>query len=1038
MAGFSPLRPLNKIKMTKQHLLAVALLSVFAISVNAQSVSENAYLTGTTACGDPYAIPIDYSRFTYSWTDSEGVTHTSDFTQEATSWPQMKALIKELITNKEVPGMIKDPTHPDLLPTNGRRIAEVKKDASGNVTSTGVTFDPVTVNYKQKFADWDIAQAADYTPTYEGMTAVLVKMKNDAGQASKNSPVKTLMEDNVESMQVITDVMRVDGDRCGWVFTAKANLNKFFIMTKGKLRTTSERPFGWMFEQFSPADDHLVPTRAYEYMLSSGEYVIRHDCKSPITAYHPTVMGDDGSSQGYNSSIILFVDDNRFAALQADQLDATETLNGYKYNNHGAYPRKVNVGEDWSRDDRTSFIYYSEKYTPSFLFNTVHLTDVGVSVPDDDSNRCKVQLKWKTAISNYLKGTDKNEVYTLFRVVDGVKVPVADISELESTDGDLTKFTADGDCISINHINGEMTVNVYEELTYNYRSMSYLVEARVQDSMLSPVESGVVTVVLPGSSIFERCTLTIAQRPKSYFIHENVDGASADRNHYTHSFSLLNQTNYPHPLRAHHLSLPSDDGKNHYFTLLRATAKEINSEMFMDWEEVSTLEITRIEQQADGYTYFYGVQRRNEEDSVERAWFRSNIEEGATAILEPLDDENGSNEWFVSEFEEYTADNSHPDAYYYQLQTNIPITDEEGNSGYLTSSVFRIDIPHSQVSMDFTAITPESITNDPEVEVTESPRELTYDVVDNAKAQTYALTFFNDKARSTGMEFAVAERAQDGTYSETVINENGEYGDLSSIDPSTRLHSLPQYITDNYSHGVTVITDDEGNTYGSGRAYIPQDVTLTAQIDWIYISEGQYRVRASWQPVISEASEEYLIHNQNFNLWLAPHNVAPDDAGDDVWAALNFEQALDFNTPATSISRRSESSEDSEDTDAGGKIDYAFANQPDWEIGEDADPLAVYGVVRYYPQLKSSSAEAPLYAMTEARFSSYSFLTPESLTGAETIDTHIPVKIYSLQGDLLRSYDAVASHALKIDLFGLPAGIYVARVGSQIIKVMNR
>lgn len=68
--------------MLFNHYVKRRLLSAALITVMLAAVPSPASATIT-----------DYSSYTYTWTDAQGVQHTSNLAEVATSIPQMKAMI---------------------------------------------------------------------------------------------------------------------------------------------------------------------------------------------------------------------------------------------------------------------------------------------------------------------------------------------------------------------------------------------------------------------------------------------------------------------------------------------------------------------------------------------------------------------------------------------------------------------------------------------------------------------------------------------------------------------------------------------------------------------------------------------------------------------------------------------------------------------------------------------------------------------------------------------------------------------------------
>lgn len=159
-------------------------------------------------------------------------------------------------------------------------------------------------------------------PTENGHTVCLVKVKSNSETAptetSTYSDLTTIFNDYVESIEVLTDGLRVgeDGDRqAGTVFTYSGLLSKFFFIGKGKLAKFGyQAPFYGMFEEYSPTTtatgDEI--TDFYSKMLLGDSYGIVHDCSSVIYRKHQFSMSGNASDEEKSlTNLILYLPDER-------------------------------------------------------------------------------------------------------------------------------------------------------------------------------------------------------------------------------------------------------------------------------------------------------------------------------------------------------------------------------------------------------------------------------------------------------------------------------------------------------------------------------------------------------------------------------------------------------------------------------------------------------------------------------------------------------------------------------------------------------
>ena len=126
-------------KIVKRSLLALSL----------------AFLGSTSAAAQTTATDDVYLNNTYTWTSAEGVPVTSNFLEEATTLEQMKALVANVYSNKNIPGNHK----------SGSNISYELKSTSSFVTK------------------YNVAEG-DYKPNVDAATVLLVQMKDSYNGAA--------------------------------------------------------------------------------------------------------------------------------------------------------------------------------------------------------------------------------------------------------------------------------------------------------------------------------------------------------------------------------------------------------------------------------------------------------------------------------------------------------------------------------------------------------------------------------------------------------------------------------------------------------------------------------------------------------------------------------------------------------------------------------------------------------------------------------------------------------------------------------------
>ena len=218
-----------------------------------------------------------FSGKSYTWTDSEG-THTSYLNEPATTPEQMIAMLQKVYTDPEIPGNLKrgfSAYGTDAGETN----QAVYYQGVGGVQRTGTYVDAadsyvyddtygwgITGNinevqqssylawhnssspYVDYFAYYAALDKHQYTPDQEGLTLLLVELKDTYEDGSNNTiasgtydteydRLKAYFANTVKSVRIITQAKRTgEGVEAGTLFKIDCEkMNKFFLLAKGQL-----------------------------------------------------------------------------------------------------------------------------------------------------------------------------------------------------------------------------------------------------------------------------------------------------------------------------------------------------------------------------------------------------------------------------------------------------------------------------------------------------------------------------------------------------------------------------------------------------------------------------------------------------------------------------------------------------------------------------------------------------------------------------------------------------------------------------------
>ncbi len=238
---------------------------------------------------DPRDITIKDEAFfsgkDYTWTDSEG-THTSYLNEPATTPEQMIAMLRKVYTDPEIPGNLKrgfaadgsdtDETNQAVyysgvggVKMTGSYIANADSYEYEDIYGWGITGNVNEVlessylasdntNYIDYIATYAALDQEQYKPDNEGLTLLLVEMKDTYVDGSNNAirkattyateydRLKAYFANTVKSIRVITQAKRTgEGAGTGTLFKIDCDkMNKFFLLAKGQLHLDHNSYYG--------------------------------------------------------------------------------------------------------------------------------------------------------------------------------------------------------------------------------------------------------------------------------------------------------------------------------------------------------------------------------------------------------------------------------------------------------------------------------------------------------------------------------------------------------------------------------------------------------------------------------------------------------------------------------------------------------------------------------------------------------------------------------------------------------------------------
>ncbi|MDY3882038.1 MAG: hypothetical protein SOZ50_02030, partial [Sodaliphilus sp.] len=608
-----------------------------------------------------------YEGRTYTWTNANGGTVTSNLADPATDPRQIMALLKEVYTNKEIPGIWQCGYTAD-----GKREGTIDYTIDNGWYSNDPIYDAYGI------------LEGDYKPNEEGYTTLIVKVKDDWKPVMKQnlSQNETLnyIANSIESVQILTDGVYIpatgaDGKKNpnpGAVYRLSGNANRLFFMTKGRGRAVpgwnsyevirSYAPFNGMFEEYSPVavSGGQVVENFYTKLVDGDIFKVEHDCSSvPGNEHYFCMMGAKGTKKFDVTDLIVTIPDYRL--WYWNQRDKQGTSNMIYTN-------------------------YNKNYAPSLGLYGIQLKATATPAAGDEYT---VELKW-TSTLNEITG---NEIDQRFRV--WVRAEDGGLEPLLDTNGNQVEI-APGKTFQYNY-------NVKQG--FEGREITYVVSGQPTDAFFinyKEAYSNDDKVFIPGLDPDEGLRLNIGTTSTSDY------DLATETNQYKNLITIDHNLVNTH-VKYGNLQAGSKLAFYRYDVDRNSEAKKI-----------AELEIESVDKREDGSKYYldykYNLSFFYQENEASP---KTNLT-GATYSLETNYDytENTTNEIdfngfninsFNDEFCASTATNDHPATYEYRASfTNLNhATQPELHSAYSTIKVHK-------TTPDLTdkAITLEDVEND--------------------------------------------------------------------------------------------------------------------------------------------------------------------------------------------------------------------------------------------------------------------------------------------------------------------------------------
>lgn len=748
-----------------------------------------------------------YEGRTYTWTNANGGTVTSNLADPATDPRQIMALLKEVYTNKEIPGIWQCGYTAD-----GKREGDI--DYTIDNGFLGLSKDPI-------YNAYDIPEG-DYKPNEEGYTTLIVKVKDDWKPVMKQylSQDETLnyIANSIESVQILTDGVYIpatgaDGKKNpnpGAVYRLSGNANRLFFMTKGRGRAVpgwnsyevirSYAPFNGMFEEYSPVavSGGQVVENFYTKLVDGDIFKVEHDCSSvPGNEHYFCMMGAKGTKKFDVTDLIVTIPDYRL--WYWNQRDKQGTSNMIYTN-------------------------YNKSYAPSLGLYGIQLKATVTPAAGDEYT---VELKW-TSTLNKITGNEIDQRFKVWvRAEDGGLEPLLDANgnQVEIAPGETFQY------------------NYNEKQGFEGREITYVVSGRPTDALFinyKEVYSNDDKVFIPGLDPNEGLRLSIGTTSTSDY--DLATETNQYKNLITIDHNLVNTHVRYGNLKAgsklaffrYDVDRKSEPKKIAELEIVSVDTRENDSKYYLDYKY--------------NLSFFYQENEATPKTNLTEATYSLETNYNYTENTTNEIDFNGFKiNSFNDEFCASTATNDHPASYEYKASfSNLNhATQPELHSAYSTIKVHK-------TTPDLTdkAITLEDVENDNvcstriyKGEHDASPA-IQFTLDQDRRIAEYSVGKIRNKEQSESEEVGLAQRLPSWNYA---IYENGSFKQNVSYTEIPQIHDASAKVGKNdYVSVIKTYRDNDGsyNTYGSPinttyKLKASVDVIDRVMSEYVFTSNGK-------------------------------------------------------------------------------------------------------------------------------------------------------------------------------------------------------
>ena len=644
-----------------------ALASTSPLQVPARAEATNSHMKILTLA--------EAQAITFTWTDAQGVEHTSSIADPATDPRHIVALLREIYINRKVPGIkkvgyssanVEVPDDGVVCYTITDAALDSKSWPGHSVNDRFQSNNAIRTIYdiptplEAKDADGNvIGHYGDYTPDDEGYTTLLVKMKRNLTYASARATTYDALvnglSSDIEEVALLTQgeyYGKGDGiAKTGALYKTSGTVSSFYFISKGRARRNtrilSNAPLYGLYEEYSP-ENYITGQAAVNVWvtLKNGEdYNVTHDCASVIGLKHQFSMAATYEEHSVNN-MFFFIPDRRL--------------------------------ENWSTRDRDGlFTCYNPSYAPAVAMLSIPLKAAGTQNASK-KNKWDITLTWSSNL-NAATGNVIPQKFNLYIVDDAGKRTL--LNQEDFTDAP----DAQG--------NYHYTYTVDRET--EARHIRYVVEGTPLEGEFSPVTSNRDLVEVPGLDPNQRLQLGLNVSPESNY------NLAEELNVYRNHLNVSNSADV-------------------YITRDYLTKPNARMELYRHWtdaegkaQEVRIATIGTFTQDGDkGYTY--KVEHYNQDHPMTADVFDPS--DNSTHFVVATGSTDGKIDFgkleIWDQFSASTSQNLHPSRYTYDVRYLWDGIKTDAGVDYFYSSAVPVDVYKTTTGNNNQTFTAEQVEAD--------------------------------------------------------------------------------------------------------------------------------------------------------------------------------------------------------------------------------------------------------------------------------------------------------------------------------------